>query len=33
MMDISRFPGIENAPEPGTCVRVERPEPGLARGL
>ena len=30
MMDISRFPGIENAPEPGTCVRVERPEPGLA---
>ena len=30
MMDISRFPGIENAPEPGTCVRLERPEPGLA---
>jgi len=30
MMDISRFPGIENAPDPGTCVRVERPEPGLA---
>jgi enoyl-CoA hydratase/carnithine racemase len=25
-----RIPSPENAPQPGACVRVERPEPGLA---
>lgn len=29
-MDINSFPHPENSPEPGTCIRVERPEPGLA---
>ena len=27
---LDRIPHPENAPEPGACVRVERPEPGLA---
>ena len=30
-MDLfDRLPQPENAPEPGACIRVERPEPGLA---
>jgi 3-hydroxyacyl-CoA dehydrogenase/enoyl-CoA hydratase/3-hydroxybutyryl-CoA epimerase len=30
MMDISGLPMPDNAPEAGTCIRVEQPEPGLA---
>ena len=30
-MDLTGIPLPENAPEPGTCVRLERPEAGLAR--
>lgn len=30
MMDLSQFPSPANAPEPGACLRIERPEPGLA---
>lgn len=29
-MDLSRFPAPDDAPEPGACVRIERPEEGLA---
>ncbi|MFT7677261.1 MAG: 3-hydroxyacyl-CoA dehydrogenase/enoyl-CoA hydratase/3-hydroxybutyryl-CoA epimerase [Planctomycetota bacterium] len=29
-MDLSGYPVPENAPEPGACLRVERPEAGLA---
>jgi len=29
MIDIRDFPAPDNAPEPGACVRLERPEPGL----
>ncbi len=29
MIDLSEFPSPENPPEPGECVRVERPEKGL----
>jgi len=30
MIDLSGFPAPDNAPEPGTCIRIERPEKGLA---
>ena len=30
MIDLSDFPSPENPPEPGECVSIERPEPGLA---
>ncbi|MEM6567246.1 MAG: 3-hydroxyacyl-CoA dehydrogenase NAD-binding domain-containing protein [Planctomycetota bacterium] len=30
MMDLSQFPSPKDAPEPGACVRIDRPEPGLA---
>ncbi len=30
MIDLSQFPAPENAPAPGECIRIERPEPGLA---
>jgi 3-hydroxyacyl-CoA dehydrogenase/enoyl-CoA hydratase/3-hydroxybutyryl-CoA epimerase len=30
MTDFSGYPLPENSPEPGKCIRVERPEPGLA---
>ena len=30
MIDLSEFPSPENPPEPGECIRIERPEPGLA---
>ena len=30
MIDLSEFPSPENPPEPGECLRIERPEPGLA---
>ncbi|MFT6831359.1 MAG: 3-hydroxyacyl-CoA dehydrogenase/enoyl-CoA hydratase/3-hydroxybutyryl-CoA epimerase [Planctomycetota bacterium] len=30
MIDLSQFPSPENAPEPGECIKIERPEPGLA---
>lgn len=30
MIDLSQFPSPDDAPEPGACVRVERPEEGLA---
>lgn len=30
MIDSSRIPFPDDAPEPGRCVRLERPEPGLA---
>lgn len=29
MIDLHGIPMPENAPEPGTCVKLERPEPGL----
>ena len=29
MIDFSRFPAPDNAPEPGSCIRIERPEKGL----
>lgn len=29
-MEMKGFPTPENCPEPGACIRVERPEPGLA---
>jgi len=29
-MEMKGFPIPENCPEPGACIRVERPEPGLA---
>ena len=29
-METHGLPFPENAPEPGACVRIERPEPGLA---
>ena len=31
MIDLEGIPLPEGAPEPGTCVRIERPEPGFAR--
>lgn len=31
MIDISGLPSPKNAPAVGACVRIERPEPGLAR--
>ncbi len=31
MIDVAGLPMPERAPAPGTCVRIERPEPGLAR--
>ena len=30
MIDLSQFPSPADAPEPGACIRVERPEEGLA---
>ena len=30
MIDSTRIPFPDDAPEPGACVRIERPEPGLA---
>jgi len=30
MIDLTGFPFPDDAPEPGACVRIERPEPGLA---
>ncbi|QDV05967.1 Fatty acid oxidation complex subunit alpha [Planctomycetes bacterium Poly30] len=30
MIDLSQFPSPENAPAPGECLKIERPEPGLA---
>ncbi len=30
MIDISGLPLPDDAPAKGTCVRIERPEPGLA---
>ena len=30
MIELGGFPAPANAPAPGSCVRVERPEPGLA---
>ncbi|MBI5850306.1 MAG: hypothetical protein HZB39_04605, partial [Planctomycetes bacterium] len=30
MIDPTRMPFPDDAPEPGRCVRLERPEPGLA---
>ena len=29
MIDLSQFPSPDNAPAPGECIRVERPEEGL----
>ena len=31
MIDLDELPVPDNAPEPGACVRLERPEAGLAR--
>ena len=30
MIELSGFPSPDNAPEPGACIRIERPESGLA---
>ncbi|MEM6675717.1 MAG: 3-hydroxyacyl-CoA dehydrogenase NAD-binding domain-containing protein [Planctomycetota bacterium] len=30
MIDLSKFPSPKDAPEPGACLRIERPEEGLA---
>ena len=30
MIDLSQFPSPADAPGPGACIRVERPEEGLA---